>query len=145
MLPYENQIADYVKETGNHVLYRVTPIFDGLNLVCSGVEMEGWSVEDGGKGVCFHVYAYNVQPGVVIDYATGENWLEGEAPAPAETAGNDQATEGENYVLNVNSHRFHLPDCSGVASISHNNRRDYTGTREDLIAQGYVPCGSCKP
>lgn len=145
MLPYENQVADYVKETGNHVLYRVTPIFDGLDLVCSGVEMEGWSVEDEGRGVCFHVYAYNVQPGVVIDYATGENWAEGETPAET-TTGNGQAAEGEEtYVLNVNSHRFHRPDCSGVASISHNNRRDYTGTRDALIAQGYTPCGTCKP
>lgn len=144
MLPYENQIADYVKETGNHVLYRVTPIFNGLDLVCSGVEMEGWSVEDEGRGVCFHVYAYNVQPGVVIDYATGENWLEGEAPTEA-SAENSPAAGEENYVLNVNSHRFHRPDCSGVASISHNNRRDYTGARDALIEQGYAPCGSCKP
>ena len=74
MLPFENLVADYVKETGNHVLYRVTPIFEGDNLVASGVEMEALSVEDGGEGVCFHVYAYNVQPGVEIDYATGENW-----------------------------------------------------------------------
>ena len=147
MLPFENQVADYVKETGNHVLYRVTPVFDGLDLVCSGVEMEGWSVEDGGKGVCFHVYAYNVQPGVVIDYATGENWLEEETPSPAEaSSGNGQAAEGEGtYVLNVNSHRFHRPDCSGVSDISQKNRRDYTGTRDALIAQGYAPCGSCKP
>ena len=75
MLPFENLVADYVRETGNHVLYRVTPIFEGDNLVASGVEMEALSVEDGGEGVCFHVYAYNVQPGVEIDYATGENWL----------------------------------------------------------------------
>ena len=74
MLPFENLVADYVKETGNHVLYRVTPIFEGDNLVASGVEMEALSVEDGGEGVCFHVFAYNVQPGVEIDYATGENW-----------------------------------------------------------------------
>ncbi len=146
MLPYENQVADYVKETGNHVLYRVTPIFNGLDLVCSGVEMEGWSVEDGGNGVCFHVYAYNVQPGVVIDYATGENWEEtASPPSPEASDGSSQAEGEETYVLNVNSHRFHRPDCSGVASISHNNRRDHTGTREALIAQGYTPCGSCKP
>jgi len=75
MLPFENMVADYVKETGNHVLYRVTPIFNGENLVASGVQMEAWSVEDGGDGVCFNVYCYNVQPGVEIDYATGENWL----------------------------------------------------------------------
>ena len=76
MLPFENMIADYVKETGNHVLYRVTPIFDGSNLVASGVQMEALSVEDNGAGVSYNVYCYNVQPGVVIDYATGENWLD---------------------------------------------------------------------
>ena len=73
MLPFENMIADYVRETGNHVMYRVTPIFEGDNLVASGVQMEAYSVEDQGEGVCFHVYVYNVQPGVYIDYATGEN------------------------------------------------------------------------
>mgnify|MGYP001035089778 FL=1 len=74
MLPFENLVADYVKETDNHVLYRVTPAFAGTELVARGVEMEAYSVEDQGRGVCFHVYCYNVQPGVEIDYATGENW-----------------------------------------------------------------------
>lgn len=74
MLPFENMVADYVQETGNHVLYRVTPIFEGSNLVASGVLMEGYSVEDWGESICFHVYCYNVQPGVTIDYATGESW-----------------------------------------------------------------------
>lgn len=74
MLPFENMVADYVQETGNHVLYRVTPIFEGRNLVASGVLMEGYSVEDRGESICFNVYCYNVQPGVVIDYATGESW-----------------------------------------------------------------------
>ena len=74
MLPFENQVADYVEETENHVLYRVTPIFQGDNLVASGVQMEAWSVEDQGEGVCFNVYVYNVQPGITIDYATGESW-----------------------------------------------------------------------
>lgn len=74
-LVFENMVADYVKETNNHVMYRVTPIFEGNNLVASGVLMEGWSVEDEGEGICFNVYCYNVQPGVVIDYATGDSWL----------------------------------------------------------------------
>ncbi len=76
MLPFENQIADYVKDTGNHVLYRVTPVYEGDNLVASGVQMEAYSVEDKGKGVCFNVYAYNVQPGIAIDYATGKSQKE---------------------------------------------------------------------
>lgn len=75
MLPFENQVADYVEETGNHVLYRTTPVFKGLELVARGVQIEAWSVEDGGAGVCFNVYCYNVQPGVEIDYATGESCL----------------------------------------------------------------------
>jgi len=75
MLPFENVVADYIKETGNHVLYRVTPIYDGADLVAQGVQMEAMSVEDNGFGVCFNVYVYNVQPGVTIDYATGKSWL----------------------------------------------------------------------
>ena len=81
MLPFENLVADYVKETDNHVLYRVTPVFQGAELVARGVQMEAWSVEDGGADVCFNVYCYNVQPGVEIDYATGDNWLAEEAAA----------------------------------------------------------------
>ena len=74
MLPFENKVADYINENvNNHVLYRVTPVFDGNNLLATGVEMEAYSVEDNGQGICFNVYVYNVQPGVTIDYATGES------------------------------------------------------------------------
>lgn len=75
MLPFENMVADYVMETGNHVIYRVTPIYTGNNLVADGVLMEGYSVEDQGEGITFCVYVYNVQPGVRIDYATGDSSL----------------------------------------------------------------------
>ena len=78
MLPYENMVADYVKETNNHVLYRVTPVFDGNNLVAKGVQMEAKSVEDDGEGIQFNVFVYNVQPGITIDYATGNSALSGE-------------------------------------------------------------------
>ena len=81
MLPFENMVADYIKETGNHVLYRVTPIYQGSNLLASGVQMEAKSVEDDGEGICFHVYLYNVQPGVNIDYTTGESWESGKTGA----------------------------------------------------------------
>ena len=135
MLPFENLVADYVTETDNHVLYRVTPVFEGQNLVASGVQMEAWSVEDEGDGVCFNVYVYNVQPGVTIDYATGESWQEG-----AELSDGDVT-----YILNTSSHKFHYPDCAGVANMSDANKETYTGSREDLIAQGYEPCGQCKP
>ena len=143
MLPFENMVADYVQETNNHVLYRVTPVFTDTNLVADGVLMEGWSVEDEGEGVCFCVYAYNVQPGVTIDYATGDSWLSEEG-APAEEPAEEEP-QGTTYVLNTNSMKFHSPDCSSAADISPENRQEYTGTREDLVAQGYSPCGRCKP
>lgn len=145
MLPFENMTADYIKETGNHVLYRVTPVFQGDELVARGVEMEALSVEDDGEGVCFHVYVYNVQPGVEIDYATGDSWESGESASSASQE--SQAVEGEeeHYILNTNSHKFHLPSCSSVDSMSEKNKEDYYGTREELIDQGYEPCGSCQP
>lgn len=140
MLPFENEVNDYVDETDNHVLYRVTPVFEGDDLVASGVLMEAYSVEDEGVGVQFCVYCYNVQPGVVIDYATGESWLEGETAAEA---GGESAEE--TYVLNTKSMKFHRPDCSGAQSMSSANRQDFTGSRETLLAEGYSPCGQCKP
>ncbi len=143
MLPFENMVADYIKETGNHVLYRAIPIFEGENLVASGVVMEAFSVEDEGEGVCFHVYVYNVQPGVEIDYATGESWETGDS---ASSALESQAEEQKrDYVLNTSSKKFHRPDCPSVDSMSEKNRQEYHGTREELIAQGYEPCGSCNP
>lgn len=143
MLPFENMVADYIKETGNHVLYRATPVFEGENLVASGVVMEAFSVEDEGEGVCFHVYVYNVQPGVEIDYATGESWETGDSASSAlESQAEEQETD---YVLNTSSKKFHRPDCPSVDSMSGKNRQEYHGTREELIAQGYEPCGSCNP
>ena len=137
MLPFENLVADYVKETENHVLYRVTPIFEGDNLVASGVQMEAQSVEDKGAGVCFNVYVYNNQPGVTIDYATGDSWASDEVPA-------DTGKEST-YILNTSSRKFHKPDCGSVETISPSNKKSYTGTREELINQGYEACGKCKP
>ena len=137
MLPFENLVADYVKETENHVLYRVTPVFEGNNLVASGVQMEAQSVEDKGEGVCFNVYVYNNQPGVTIDYATGDSWASDEAPA-------DTGKEST-YILNTSSRKFHKPDCGSVETISPSNKKSYTGTREELINQGYEACGKCKP
>ncbi|MDE7244948.1 MAG: DNA/RNA non-specific endonuclease [Oscillospiraceae bacterium] len=139
MLPFENLVADYVKETENHVLYRVTPVFEGDNLVADGVQMEALSVEDSGEDVCFNVFVYNVQPGVVIDYATGASRLDDAAPAVSGDA------ESVSYVLNTSSKKFHDPSCSNAGSISGKNREDYTGTRDALISQGYEPCGQCKP
>lgn len=144
MLPFENLVADYVKETGNHVLYRSTPVFEGDNLVASGVVMEALSVEDDGEGVCFHVYVYNVQPGIEIDYATGKSWESRQTPEAGEFSEPASGEERE-YVLNTSSHKFHLPDCPAVDTMSEKNKEEYFGTREDLIAQGYESCGSCNP
>ena len=135
MLPFENMVADYIKETDNHVMYRVTPIYDGDNLVASGVQMEGYSVEDEGDGIYFNVYVYNVQPGVEIDYATGEN----QAAAMEETG------EVQDFVLNISSKKFHLPDCSGLSQTKKENQQEYQGSREILLTQGYEACKSCNP
>jgi len=136
MLPFEDMVADYVKETDGRVLYRVTPIFEGDNLVASGVRMEGLSLEDGGAGVCFDVYVYNVQPGVRINYADGASALDTQQPPSG---------SGALYILNTRSRTFHKPDCPGALSMSEQNREEYTGQREVLLQWGYEPCGQCRP
>ena len=137
MTLFENMVADYVKETGNHVLYRVTPVFTGENPVADGVLMEARSVEDNGDGICYCVYLYNVQPGVEIDYATGESRV------------SEEEDDGEaavmDYVINKRNGKFHHDYCSGVASMSESNKQPFRGTRDELVAQGYIPCGLCNP
>lgn len=140
MLPFENMVADYVKETRNHVLYRVTPVYDGDNLVARGIQMEALSMEDEGDGICFNVYVYNAQPGVIIDYATGDNWAEETEPTQSGVSGADQT-----YILNTNSMKFHTEDCSQGQSIKDSNKEVFTGDREKLIQQGYAASGCCKP
>lgn len=142
MLPYENEVADYVWETGNHVLYRVTPVFVGDELMARGVHMEAESVEDGGTGVSFNVYCFNVQPGLEIDYETGESWRVESASAGS---GEQGVAVETTYVLNTSSMKFHMPDCDSVDDMSARNREEYTGTRDELIARGYEPCGGCHP
>ena len=134
MLPFENMVADYIKETEHHVRYRVTPIYEGDNLVASGVEMEAESVEDEGEGLSFHVYVYNVQPGIEIDYATGDNH-------ETDTEQTNQASDNqvESYVLNTNNKKFHKPTCSSVKDMKEKNKETYEGTREELIQKGYEP------
>lgn len=150
MLPFEDMVAEYVHETEYHVMYRVTPVFEGDDLVASGVHMEAKSVEDDGAGISFNVYVYNVQPDITIDYSTGDNW---ETPQPDSSSGTEQAgtqesvadDEEQTYILNINSHKFHKPDCPGVKDMKEKNREEYTGVREELIKEGYEPCGKCKP
>ena len=139
MLPFENMVADYVHETNNHVLYRVTPIYNGDNLVADGVEMEALSVEDEGEGVKFHVFCYNVQPGITIDYATGESWRSDEEENLKDDKGNNT------YIINRNTKKFHTPDCPSVEDIKENNKKTYKGSAEKLEENGYEPCQRCHP
>ena len=137
MLPFENMVADYIKETKNHVLYRVTPIFEGNNLVASGVQMEAMSVEDNGEGICFNVYVYNVQPGIEIDYATGNS-------KQVEEKQEEIASEGD-YILNTNTKKIHRPTCSSAKDTKAENRQEYHGNIENLKQQGYEGCKRCNP
>lgn len=145
MLPFENMIADYVKETDNHVLYRVTPIFVGDNLVCRGVEMEAYSVEDNGEGTSFHVFVYNIQPGIEIDYATGDSWVANSMADIVDDTEEHAQYATTLYVINAKTRKFHFPDCDSVGKISKQNKKERETDRAELIAEGYTPCGSCKP
>lgn len=144
MLPFENMVADYLNETKNHVLYRVTPYFDGENLLADGVEMEAWSVEDGGKGISFHVFVYNVQPGIEIDYETGESAEASQGKGQADSGSPDKP-DSKDYVLNTNTKKFHLPGCTSVKQMKGKNRENYNGSREWLVENGYEPCKICIP
>lgn len=186
MLYYEELVGDYVRSTGNHVLYRVNPLFAANDLVARGVQMEAKSIEDNGEAVQFNVFVYNVEPSVAIDYVTGESWESADTPAVSSkgeatittaaaaraakageatasgSSANSAANEGrsadasneaasnqpadqQEYILNVKNKKFHLPSCSAASDIAAANKQDYTGTRDDLIARGYTPCGICKP
>lgn len=142
MLPFENIIADYVEETGNHVLYRVTPVFEDDNLVASGVQMEAKSVEDDGESVCFNVYVYNVQPGVTIDYATGQSSL---TDQPAEEETNSKVELSVSYIYNKNTKKFHRVGCYSVKQMKESNKGYFEGERSELIERGYSPCKNCNP
>ena len=136
MLPFENMVADYIKETNNHVLYRVTPVFSGDNLVASGVQMEAESVEDNGDGILFNVYCFNAQPGIAIDYATGADASKSTTAAEANV---------QTYVLNTNTKKFHKESCNSAKSMGASNKKIYTGSRQEIIDMGYEACGVCKP
>lgn len=151
MLPFENMVADYVQETKNHVLYRVTPIFEGNNLLASGVLMEGYSVEDNGDGICFNVYCYNVQPGIKINYATGDSEAEdGSAPYGSSAAVTKSAEQNSNsatttFIANKNTKKFHYPNCSSVGQMNESNKKYLNCTRDQAVQQGFQPCGRCCP
>ena len=163
MLPFEESVVMYVEGTGHHVMYRVRPFFEGDNLVCTGVLMEARSVED--PLVQFCAFCYNVQPGFEIDYATGDNRRADEGgdevqriiadPDIGEEAGSRQSGSGDTaasseeeqctYILNTNTHKFHMPYCDSVQDIKDKNKQKTTMKREELIEQGYSPCKRCNP
>lgn len=167
MLPFENMVADYVKETDNHTLYRVTPIFKDDELVARGVLMEAKSVEDNGDSITFCVYCYNVQPDIKIDYKTGESEytvpttkkepkveskVESKAESKAEShyeepeeSPKNENTDTHTYILNTNTKKFHYPDCSAVKRMKDSNKEEFTGTRDEVISRGYDPCQKCFP
>ena len=148
MLPFENLVADYVKETENHVMYRVTPLFDGDNLVASGVQIEAESVEDDGQGVYFNVYCYNVQPDIKINYATGDS------KAQAVTSGDKAKKKNESSVkasdstsdsgatkvwISATGHKYHsVNDCGNM-----NPDRATQVTEDEAINMGLGKCSRC--
>lgn len=142
MLPFENDVADYIEITNNHVYYKVTPIFEGNNLVANGVQMQAYSVEDNGQGISFNVYCYNVQPGVAIDYATGDNQA---VTSSSITSTSSDEADKKTYIVNTKTKKFHNPDCEGVKKMSSSNKKKYKGTRDSLISNGYSPCQKCNP
>ena len=141
MLPFENLVAEYVEETHNHVMYRVTPIFDGDNLVARGVQMEAMSVEDEGRGISFNVYVYNSQPGISINYKNGDSCLAGDEETLSSSAGG----ESKKYILKTNSKKFHEDGCSAAQKISPSNKKEWTGDRKELLNDGYEACKFCNP
>ena len=155
MTRIEAQISEYIGRTGNHVLYQVTPDFLGDELVCRGVIVEAQSIEDDEIELC--VYCFNVQPGVIINYETGDNALAAYAttmpdliiyaddPETMITRADIPEEDVIAYVLNTSRKRFHLPGCASILDIKPENRQDYTGTRSVLISLGYQPCGACRP
>ena len=171
MLPFENSVQMYVEGTGNHVLYRVRPYYNGDDLLAAGVLMEAKSIED--PLVQFCAFCYNVQPGIEIDYATGfsaakENTDSEEVlsiVSEPETGDNESVTrsveaetvEDEDeeetskepaditYVLNTNTKKFHMPYCSSVKDMKEKNKKETTMSREEIISQGYQPCKRCNP
>lgn len=145
MLPFENMVADYIKETNNHVLYRVTPVFSGDNLVASGVHMEAKSVEDNGDGILFNVYCFNAQPGIAIDYATGNSHQDDSVVADASKSTTAAEANVQTYVLNTNTKKFHKESCNSAKSMDASNKKIYTGSRQEIIDMGYEACGVCKP
>lgn len=147
MLPFENLVADYVNNTGNHVLYRVTPMFSGSNLVANGVLIEAKSVEDNGGGILFNVYCYNVQPGVGINYENGDSWLDGTKgsassgsdSSAAENSAADSSNSETMVHITATGKKYHRTGCRTL------KKSDTEVTLDEAKSMGLSPCGICNP
>lgn len=147
MLPFENLVADYVNNTGNHVLYRVTPMFSGSNLVANGVLIEAKSVEDNGGGILFNVYCYNVQPGVGINYENGDSWLEGTTGSASsgsdssavENSAADSSNNETMVHITATGKKYHRAGCRTL------KKSDTEVTLDEAKSMGLSPCGICNP
>ena len=136
MLPFENMIDDYVENTGNNVMYRVTPVFKGNNLVADGVLLEAYSVEDNGNGISFCVYCYNVQPTIVIDYATGKSWLSGDNGVSEVPVVEETESSSSNVYRTPTGKKYHLIETCG-------GKNSYIVTLYEAISAGLTPCSKC--
>ena len=147
MLPFENLVADYVNNTGNHVLYRVTPMFSGSNLVANGVLIEAKSVEDNGGGILFNVYCYNVQPGVGINYENGDSWLDGTTgsassgsdSSAAENSAADSSNSETMVHITATGKKYHRAGCRTL------KKSDTEVTLDEAKSMDLSPCGICNP
>lgn len=146
MLSFENMVADYIKETSNHVAYRVTPIFKGNNLLASGVQIEAYSVEDSGYGICFNVYCFNIQPDIIIDYSSGSSRIRASEPAASSAAAPEvssaaapsyeESDQGDTVYITPTGKRYHLsPTCGG--------KNSYLVTYDIAVSRGLTPCLKC--
>ena len=153
MLPFENMVADYIHETQNHVMYRITPWFYENELLARGVQIEAYSVEDNGEGICFNVFCHNVQPGVQLNYQNGNSAPEAAnttaaittttATAVATTTQPTTTVALSSFVLNTNTKKIHRPGCRSINSMKESNKKNYRGTVEELQSMGYTTCGNC--
>ena len=150
MADYEVKIRDYVRNTGNHVLYRVTPDFRNNDLVARGLQMEAYSVEDNGNGICMNLYLYNVQPGVAIDYETGytssSDYVQSKQSNPSTSASLSyrvNADEQMTFVVNSRNGKFHTANCYNGKRISSGNRQEMVSTVNQMIESGYEPSKCC--
>ena len=156
MEPFESAVAAYIKRTGNHVLYRVTPVFEGSDLVAKGVHLEALSEEDGGRGIRYNLFFYNVQPGILIDYASGDSQRAPQEPQKTEEQTIQPAPDTRQpgaqavnyrYIVNINpkSKKIHLPSCPSVTNMNESNKWYTDWTLEQLLEAGYSRCKNCNP